>query len=402
MSTPAPRPDSPHMADRLRTAWDEGTLILPPQDPDHPLHLPGLYGPVEIALLGTGTTFAAWRLRQVPVGREFLIRIARRAPAQPLRREVAALTLTPRGLGPEPVALCEDAATSPLGAPYIVTTVVAGRELPPSAWTPDHLRVHARRLAQLHRVLAPGRGPVALSPMGGDAPDPWADVDLAPLDLMAELDGVVDAAAAEGTVDRCGLGPLVGTARRFCAERADAFADPLPWVLSHGDLCATNILWPEGDGAGGRGGGADPGTPDYIDFEWAQADDPARDLEIIGGSVHGGPWYVPMDDEMIDAFLAEYLTAREGLTPLVPTSAHHSGVEVEQGRTLPALDPVALRIRRDAWEAYEKTAMLLHLAGTGPDGGAASDGGTGAATPATAPTGITATLRGTLEARLGV
>jgi aminoglycoside phosphotransferase (APT) family kinase protein len=388
MSTPAPRPDSPHMADRLRTAWDEGTLILPPQDPDHPLHLPGLSGPVEIALLGTGTTFAAWRLRQMPLGREFLIRIARRAPAQPLRREVAALTLTPRGLGPEPVTLCEDPAASPLGAPYIVTTVVAGRELPPSAWTLDHLRAHARRLAQLHRVLAPGRGPVALSPMGG-APDPWADVDPAPLDLVAELDAVVDAAATAGTVDRCGLGPLAVAARRFCADRADAFADPLPWVLCHGDLCATNILWPGADGLGGRGGGADPGIPDYIDFEWAQADDPARDLAIIGGSVHGGPWYVPMDDGMVDAFLAEYLDARERVTPLVPSSARHAGVEVDEGRTLPALGPVALRTRRDVWEVYEKTAMLLHLAGAAPD-----RTGTG---------GITAAaLRSTLGARLGI
>jgi aminoglycoside phosphotransferase (APT) family kinase protein len=383
MSVPAPPPDSPRMADRLRAAWDEGTLILPQQDPEHPLHLPGLYGPVEIDLLGTGTTFAAWRLRQVPLGGAFLIRIARRAPAQPLRREVAALTLTPRGLGPEPVALCEDPAASSLGAPYIVTTVVAGRELPPSAWTQRHLRAHARRLAELHRVLAPGRGPLALSPVGSEEPDPWADVDPAPLDLVAEFDAVVDGAAAEGTVDRCGLGPLVGAARRFCADRADAFAEPLPWVLCHGDLCATNILWPETEDEDGIG------IPDYIDFEWAQADDPARDLAIIGGSVHGGPWYVPMAEDMVDAFLAEYLDAREGMAPLVPSSAHHSGVEVDEGRTLPTLDPVALRIRRDVWEVHEKTAMLLHLAATAQGGGTGADP-------------VVTTLRSTLEARLGI
>ena len=108
-------------------------------------------------------------------------------------------------------------------------------------------------------------------------------------------------------------------------------------ALCHGDLCATNILWEHG--AGGP-------TARYIDFEWAQGDDPARDLAILGGAVHGGPWYVPLAEEQVAAFVEEYVRARGELG------------EVPAG----IADVGALRERMRAWTAYERTAMLVHVA----------------------------------------
>ena len=78
----------------------------------------------------------------------------------------------------------------------------------------------------------------------------------------------------------------------------------------------------------------------------AQGDDPARDLAIIGGPVHGGPWYVPLAEEQVTAFVDEYVRARGELG------------EVPAG----IADVGALRERMRAWTAYERTAMLVHVA----------------------------------------
>ena len=84
----------------------------------------------------------------------------------------------------------------------------------------------------------------------------------------------------------------------------------------------------------------------YIDFEWAQGDDPARDLAILGGAVHGGPWYVPLAEDQVGEFVAAYVRAR-GEQSEVPSSV---------------ADVPSLRERMRAWTAYERTAMLVHVA----------------------------------------
>ena len=110
----------------------------------------------------------------------------------------------------------------------------------------------------------------------------------------------------------------------------------------------------------------------YIDYEWAQGDDPARDLAIIGGPVHGGPWYVPLAEEQVMAFVEEYVRARGELG------------EVPAG----IADVGALRERMRAWTAYERTAMLVHVASR-------------AATRASHRQ-VLPVLRGTLAAELGL
>src|SRR5699024_7093633 len=81
-----------------------------------------------------------------------------------------------------------------------------------------------------------------------------------------------------------GLEPFLEAALTGVAGIEDQIASLEGFSLCHGDLCATNILW-----AGTDAASSDPRVQ-YIDFEWAQGDDPARDLAIIGGRVHGGPW----------------------------------------------------------------------------------------------------------------
>ncbi|WP_058235146.1 phosphotransferase [Devriesea agamarum] len=151
-------------------------------------------------------------------------------------------------------------------------------------------------------------------------------------------------------------------------------------ALVHGDLVTTNILWTTRGPEEGQLAASHPGRsalspaerhacpltdrdtfpptdrdtlpptdqntfdlePRYIDFEWARFDDVARDLAIIGGEVHGGPWYVPLSRDAVRFFVDAY--AQEA-SRLRPTQSE---------------EPETLLQRREGWEAYEKLAMLLH------------------------------------------
>ncbi|MGP5006911.1 aminoglycoside phosphotransferase family protein [Brachybacterium tyrofermentans] len=371
-------PASPAMGQRLVEAWRTGALIMPLGTDSSPVHLPGLRrsvlpaslsGAARVSLAGVGERFAAWRV--IPQeNAPLIVRIPHVPPDelhQDLTQEIAALTLIPTGVGPAPIAVHDDPVTSPIGHAYVVASDVPGTAAAPEAWTGQGLVAHARVLARLHGVRAPGRGPVALGA------DPWAAVPREPPSLLSEVEEEVAAwRSGHGPViDQHGLEPFLEAALARVAAVEGDIAGLDSFVLCHGDLCATNILWEHapaaphradravgsggavGSDAAAGSGGADSttGADDapvvrYIDFEWAQGDDPARDLAIIGGAVHGGPWYVPLDEEQVTAFIDAYVQAR-GEEGALPASV---------------ADTAALRDRMRAWTAYERTAMLVHVA----------------------------------------
>lgn len=340
-------PASPAMGELLVEAWRNGTLMLPLRDGSSPVRLPGMHksilptslsGPARVSLAGVGERFAAWGVipqQNAPV----IVRIPHVSPAelhQDLAHEIAALTLTPPEVGPEPIAVHDDPGTSPLGHPFVVTSEISGTAAAPEVWTGAHLAAHAEHLARLHAVPAPGRGPVTLGM------DPWAAITPGPQSLLAEVQGEVAAwhEAHSTVIAEHALESFLEAALERVAAVDPEIAQLDGFVLAHGDLCSTNILWERGSGQ--------PRTPrvQYIDFEWAQGDDPARDLAIIGGSVHGGPWYVPLGEEQVSAFVTRYVRARS-----------------EHGEVPDSVSDVgALRERMRAWTAYERTAMLVHVA----------------------------------------
>ena len=342
-----PDPASPAMGELLAQAWREGTLVLPLREDSSPVRLPGLHksvlpsslsGRARVALAGVGERFAAWRVipqENAPV----MVRIPHVTPAelhQDLAHEIAALTLAPADVGPEPIAVHDDAATSPLGHPFVVTSEMPGTAASPAAWTGAHLRAHAVHLARLHSVPAPGRGPVTLGT------DPWAAVPTGPQPLLPEVEEEIAAwhEAHGPVIAEHDLAPLLKAAHAVVAASEAEIAQLDGYVLAHGDLCSTNILWDGTDALTGEPKVA------YIDFEWAQGDDPARDLANIGGAVHGGPWYVPLTEEQVEEFVRTYASAR-GEEGEVPESV---------------ADTASLRHRMRAWTAYERSAMLVHVA----------------------------------------
>lgn len=346
-SAPLPAVAHPDMGDRLLAAWADGTLVLPLRDKDSPIRLPGLHkhvlpaslsGAARASLAGIGERFAAWRLAPSD-NASVIVRIPHVGPDRlqdDLVHEVAALTHIPSGVGPEPIAVHDDPDTSPIGVPYVVTTDVPGHTAPPSAWTPQWLSAHARRLAHLHTVPAPGRAAVQLGE------DPWATIEPQGASLLDEV-STFAARSRElhgPMITAAGLEPFLDAMLRRVAAVADEIAQLDGYVLAHGDLCATNVLWERAKD--------EAPVVRFIDFEWAQGDDPARDLANIGGAVHGGPWYVPMDEPTVDRFVRDYVEARRVLA---------------DGQPLPGSvsDLGSLRRRMRAWTAYERTAMLLHV-----------------------------------------
>lgn len=336
----------PETGERILEAWRHGTLVLPLRDATSPVRLPGLHksvlpaslsGAARLSLLGVGEHFAAWRVAPQE-NAPLLVRVPHVDPAelpQTLAHEIAALTLAPVEVGPEPIAYADDPAASPLGVPYVVTSEVPGTAAAPAAWTTAHLAAHAELLARLHTVAAPGRGPVSF----GAAP--WDAVPTSTPSLIAEVAGTVadwrEHAAA--VIAEHELEPFLEATLARVAGVEEQIGSLDAFALTHGDLCATNIMWDETPGS-------EVPRVQYIDFEWAQADDPARDLAIIGGSVHAGPWYVPMDEEAVAGFVHVYLEARRRLGPVPDAIA----------------DLPSLRERMRAWTAYERTGMLVHLA----------------------------------------
>ena len=340
-------PASAAMGELLARTWREGTLMLPLREDSSPVRLPGMHrsvlpsslsGRARVTLAGVGERFAAWRV--IPQeNAAVIVRIPHVTPAelhQDLAHEIAALTLIPADVGPEPIAVHDDPATSPLGHPYVVTSEMPGVAAAPETWTGAHLRSHAEHLARLHTVPAPGRGPVTLGT------DPWAAVSAGPQPLLPEVEEEIESwrSAHGAVIQEHSLAPLLEAAHAVVAAADSEIAQLDGFVLAHGDLCSTNILWD----------GTEPttGAPrvQYIDFEWAQGDDPARDLANLGGSVHGGPWYVPLAEEQLDGFVQAYVQAR-GEHGEVPGSV---------------ADRASLRHRMRAWTAYERSAMLVHVA----------------------------------------
>lgn len=340
-------PTSAAMGELLAETWSSGMLVLPPRDENSPVRLPGLHktvlpaslsGEARVSLAGIGERFAAWRVTP-QLNAPVIVRIPHVEISelhQELSHEIAALTVTPPDVGPDPIAFQDDPLLSPIDHPYTVTTDVPGTAAAPEAWTQLHLSAHAAHLAQLHSIEAPGRGPVSL---GADV---WAQVPPGPPSLLAEVteeaeiwrDQHPEVIAAQQ------LEPFLDAALEAVAAIEPAIASLDQFVLAHGDLCATNILWER------PADGSDLPTVRYIDFEWAQGDDPARDLAIIGGPVYGGPWYVPLEESQLAQFVAEYVAARSEYGE-VPDSV---------------ADTAALRRRMRAWTAYERTAMLVHVA----------------------------------------
>ncbi|MCL2483575.1 MAG: phosphotransferase [Propionibacteriaceae bacterium] len=272
--------------------------------------------PLDVRLLGIGESHVAWLVSYGESDRvDRVLRIPRHPVDQmprPMPWEYAALTRVPAEVGTQGL-LMSDSADNPLGRRYILSTFVPGQPKPIEEWTDEDLARFAATLVRLHQETGDVHGPVA-SPESG------------PLDVVDSLDAAwVWWSGHEPTiVVRPEVRTLWTRVRSFVDAHAGAIANIDRFPLVHADSCATNVLF-------------DNDNVRLIDWEWAEFSDPARDLALIGGEVHGGPWYVPLTPARIDCFLTTY--------------ADLAGI--------PPADRPDLNLRRQTWMVYERFMSWL-------------------------------------------
>jgi aminoglycoside phosphotransferase (APT) family kinase protein len=275
-------------------------------------------GEPEVSLIGTGESYAAWLVR-VAGADPLVVRIPRRPVDElprPMAAEVAGLALAPPGLAPRAV-LFEESAEH-LGAPFMITSHVRGRVVGAQDWDDALLNAHARQLAALHATPFAAAGEVTA-----------AEQDRAPgLSLSARFAESIEwwRGAHPDVLADADVARLVPAVERRIAEAEPAFSRLRRFALVHGDLVVPNVL-------------VDAGTPRYVDWEWVEIGDPAQDLAYIGGPIAAPPWYVPLSVARVDRFLHAYVA--------------HAGA---------AAGPLDdLRVRRDAFEVFERFFSSLHF-----------------------------------------
>ncbi|MFT4213616.1 MAG: phosphotransferase [Microbacterium sp.] len=220
------------------------------------------------------------------------------------------------------------------------TTYAPGRVLAPAEWSAELLAALARRLAAFHERRYASAGPI----------DPQARGEIeGPPDVTAEFEESLGwwSEHHPDIVDVPWTRELAPLARAFIARRRPAFED-VQCSFLHGDLTASNVV-------------VDDGVPWLIDWEWARVGEVAYDLALIGGAVHGGPWYVPMTQGEVSAFVGEYARCA------------HTAADGDLGAFTAALER-----RREAWEVCERFASCLrvHLRaseGAGPEYASAAE-----------------------------
>lgn len=285
------------------------------------LGLRGGAGDVSIRLLGQGESYAAWLLAEDGAS-PLVVRVARRALndlPRPMAEEFAALRMVPHDIGPSPIVLA-DRAENALGAPYMVTSYVPGRERPPVEWSDALLSAHAAQLARLHERTFDRCGPVTVAPERRSST----------LSLVERFSSSLAwwRAARPDVMSDPEVARLLPRAEAFVAAAAPAFERLDRFALVHGDLIVTNILVD------------DAGTPRYVDWEWSEIGDPAHDLAMLGGHVASRPCYLSLDRGRIRSLLAAYLR-------------HAASREDE------TLD--SLETRHGAWEVFDRFFCALHF-----------------------------------------
>ena len=248
-----------------------------------------------------------------------VVRIPYRPPAaspRPIEAEFAALGLVPAQIGTHGLAVGVN-EDNPLGCRFVMTTYAPGAPKPVADWTMDDVAAVVDQLVKLHDhsqsqhglVTDPQPGPLNIVEEF-EAGWAWWQGHHRPITQLPQVQEIL---------------PL---ARDFIATRAPDFAAIHQFSLVHADLVATNIVFHHG-------------KAHFIDWEWAEYGDPARDLALLGGTVHGGPWYVPLTTTQIESMLTRYIT----------------GVESASGLHLPYQN---LLNRRDTWEVFERFQAGLH------------------------------------------
>lgn len=238
----------------------------------------------EISLLGVGESNLMLKLEAE--GQEPLtMRLAYRADLADLRlpQEYHLLRQLPPGLGPCPYVL--DMSRKLLPYPFAILSFVPGDPL--VECSDEILRVHARKLVQLHQR----ESATWTTWEGQQSGEPFS------LYQRFQKEVAFWRAFDPHLFEEEPLCQLVPRLDAYFRERDHLFTALRRFSLAHCDLCASNILVYQGD-------------VHYIDWEYGRYGDGAVDFAQMAWDIDNPPWHIKLDKQQLHTLFQTYLTLR--------------------------------------------------------------------------------------------
>jgi thiamine kinase-like enzyme len=212
---------------------------------------------------------------------KFIFRVGlRKRIENNMENEFKALKTIPKGFGPEPVYL--DKSKKIIPKKYSVLRYIEGKHI--QRWSSRHLKMHAKKLAELHKHKAPywnrlhkkGKGKFdiykfflqEIKEYGKESPQIFKDPALA---------------------------PLLSKIKDYLKKNNHLFTSQKRFSLSHRDPCITNTIFTK---KGVR----------YIDWEWTGYWDNALDVAMLFDQDYSQPpWKIRLNGKKLDIYLNAYL-----------------------------------------------------------------------------------------------
>ncbi|MFH1064449.1 MAG: phosphotransferase [Candidatus Woesearchaeota archaeon] len=211
---------------------------------------------------------------------KLLFRIAMRAHLEKnMKKEFETLKLIPECFGPEPIYL--DGSKNILPKTYSVLRYIKGKHI--KRWTDRHLKMHAKKLAQLHKRKYPYFGTLTKKTTRFDM-----------YKLLLKEIRAYRKDCPELFEDH-DINLLLPKIKRYIKEHNILFTSLRQSSLTHSDICITNILFTK---KGIR----------YIDWEHAKFWDNAVDVAMIfDPDTAQPPWKIKLTDRQSELYLNTYL-----------------------------------------------------------------------------------------------
>lgn len=228
----------------------------------------------KITLLGVGENNI--NLLVQSRAEKVVFRIGQRKELEPnVSREYRFLSKIPAGYGPAPIFL--DTSRKIIPSTYSVTSYVEGEQV--KAWKREHFKIHAKKLAGLHKKRYPVKKRFDLRK-----------------EVIKDMDCYKEY-RQEPTIRK--VYPLV---LKEIEQHNHLFLGLKHHSMIHGDISPSNILFKDQECK-------------YIDWEWATFGDPATDFARFFFPDFGlYPWFIKLDEKGQCFLLREYSKYRKDNT----------------------------------------------------------------------------------------
>lgn len=227
----------------------------------------------SVSKLGTGENNISMLAK---AGRKrYVFRIGLRKELEKnMRREFEYMKKLPKDIGPEPLFF--DNSKDIIPRVYSVLSYIKGKHV--YRWSERHLKMHARKLAELHNKRFRSFGSLE-KPIHGS------------FDLFKKFkkDLRVNRSAFDNDINK-----ILPKVKEHIKKKNLLFMSLKKFSMLHGDLCVDNILFSKD-------------RVRYIDWEWSKIGDNAEDVACFYKDFGFKPWVIKLKGKRLRLFLDTYL-----------------------------------------------------------------------------------------------